>query len=96
MIVAGRQRHKFSSKVNSIHMLCPVADFLVHVYTSLLLHAVMVLVGNKTDLAEQREVSEEEARAFADRWACSQAWRRSAHGKASLCGSHHKHAILHA
>ncbi|WIA32527.1 hypothetical protein OEZ86_003340 [Tetradesmus obliquus] len=27
---------------------------------------VMVLVGNKTDLAEQREVSEEEARAFAD------------------------------
>jgi hypothetical protein len=33
----------------------------------LLLCAVMVLVGNKTDLAEQREVSEEEARAFADR-----------------------------
>jgi hypothetical protein len=29
--------------------------------------AVMVLVGNKTDLAEQREVAEEEARAFADR-----------------------------
>lgn len=29
--------------------------------------AVMVLVGNKTDLAEQREVTEEEARAFADR-----------------------------
>ena len=28
---------------------------------------VMVLVGNKTDLAEQREVAEEEARAFADR-----------------------------
>lgn len=27
---------------------------------------VMVLVGNKTDLAEQREVTEEEARAFAD------------------------------
>jgi hypothetical protein len=40
-----------------------------------LLHAVMVLVGNKTDLAEQREVSEEEARAFADRCACRMLWR---------------------
>lgn len=29
---------------------------------------VMVLVGNKTDLAAQQEVSEEDARAFADRW----------------------------
>jgi hypothetical protein len=29
--------------------------------------AVLVLVGNKTDLAEHRMVTEEEARAFADR-----------------------------
>lgn len=36
----------------------------------------MVLVGNKTDLAEQREVSEEEARAFADRWARAVALQR--------------------
>ncbi len=32
------------------------------------LPAVLVLVGNKTDLAEQRQVSEEEGRDLADRW----------------------------
>lgn len=50
-------------------MLPAACCLLVHVYVSACLAAVMVLVGNKTDLAEQRQVTEEEARAFADRWA---------------------------
>jgi len=41
---------------------------LLHFAGCVMLYAVMVLVGNKTDLAEERQVTEEEARAFADRF----------------------------